>query len=124
MEQKFYVCEDCGTVITTVTGAEDLGAGLGKNWRELVPGTTDAAQEKHVPVYKVEGSQVRVNVGSLAHPMEDAHSIEWVVLKTKQGSQQKFLLPGGKPEACFALCEGDQVEAVYAYCNLHGLWKA
>ena len=67
---------------------------------------------------------VHVKVGSVEHPMLPEHYIEWVSLQTKQGNQRKELHPGEKPEVCFALCEGDEVEAVYAYCNLHSLWKA
>ena len=92
--------------------------------KEIVAGTTDAAVEKHVPVYQVKGGQVVVDVGSVAHPMIDKHYIEWVSLKTKMGNQRKALKPGDAPRVCFAICDGDQVEAVYAYCNLHGLWKA
>ena len=91
---------------------------------EIVPGTTDAAVEKHVPVWTVENGIVHVKVGSVEHPMLPEHYIEWVSLHTKQGNQRKELHPGEKPEVCFALCEGDEVEAVYAYCNLHSLWKA
>ena len=90
---------------------------------EIVPGTVDAAFEKHVPVYTVEGNLVKVNVGALEHPMMQEHFIEWVSLQTKQGNQRKALHPGDKPEVTFAICDGDAVEAVYAYCNLHGLWK-
>ena len=91
---------------------------------EIVPGTTDAAVEKHVPVWTVENGIVHVKVGSVEHPMLPEHYIEWVSLQTKQGNQRKELHPGENPEVCFALCEGDEVEAVYAYCNLHSLWKA
>ena len=83
-----------------------------------------AAVEKHVPVWTVENGIVHVKVGSVEHPMLPEHYIEWVSLHTKQGNQRKELHPGEKPEVCFALCEGDEVEAVYAYCNLHSLWKA
>ena len=89
-----------------------------------ISGTTDAAVEKHVPVWTVENGIVHVKVGSMEHPMLPEHYIEWVSLHTKQGNQRKELHPGEKPEVCFALCEGDKVEAVYAYCNLHSLWKA
>ena len=124
MEQNFYICEHCGNIIAMV---RDKGVPVmccGQKMTPLIPGTTDAAQEKHVPVYQVEGSQVTVTVGAVEHPMTPEHSIEWVSLQTKQGSQRKALHPGEAPKACFALCEGDEVEAVYAYCNLHGLWKA
>lgn len=96
----------------------------GENMMEILPGTTDAAVEKHVPVYEVSGNLVMVTVGSVEHPMLPEHYIEWVSLQTKQGNQRKALSSGDVPKVCFALCEGDQVEAVYAYCNLHSLWKA
>ena len=124
MEQKFYICKHCGNIIAKV---KDVGVPVvccGKPMSELVPGTTDAAVEKHVPVWTVENGIVHVKVGSVEHPMLPEHYIEWVSLQTKQGNQRKELHPGEKPEVCFALCEGDEVEAVYAYCNLHSLWKA
>ena len=96
----------------------------GQQMKEIIPGTTDAAVEKHVPVYTVEGNKVMVTVGSAEHPMLPEHYIEWVSLQTKQGNQRKALKPGDAPKVCFAICEGDEVEAVYAYCNLHSLWKA
>lgn len=123
MEQKFYTCENCDNIITMIRNAGISAKCCGKEMKEIKPGTTDAATEKHVPVYKVEGNLVRVNVGSVEHPMQQEHYIEWVFLQSKQGNQWKELRSEGKPEVCFALCEGDEVEAVYAYCNLHGLWK-
>ena len=80
--------------------------------------------EKHVPVCETSGNLVTVSVGSVAHPMLDVHSIEWIMLETEQGRQRKTLKPGDEPKAVFALVDGDKVTAVYAYCNLHGLWKA
>lgn len=124
MELKFFICEHCGNIIEMVKNAGVPVMCCGQKMKELVPGTTDAAQEKHVPVYEVQGNTVTVKVGSVAHPMLDVHYIEWIVLQTKQGVQRKNLKPGDAPEATFALCDGDEVEAVYAYCNLHGLWKA
>ena len=124
MEQKFYICEHCNNIITMVKDAGVPVLCCGQKMTALIPGTTDAAAEKHVPVYQVEGNLVKVCVGSVEHPMLPEHDIEWVSLQTKQGTQLKHLHPGEKPEVCFALCEGDAVEAVYAYCNLHGIWKA
>lgn len=124
MEQKFYICEHCGNVIAMV---KDKGVPVmccGQKMTELVPGTSDGAHEKHVPVYTVEGNLVTVTVGTVEHPMLEAHYIEWISLQTKFGNQRKVLHPGDAPRACFALCEGDEVEAAYAYCNLHSLWKA
>jgi superoxide reductase len=96
----------------------------GQKMTELIPGTTDGAAEKHVPVYETKDNTICVKIGAAEHPMTDAHYIEWICVKTKQGVQFRYLQPDNKPQACFTVCEGDEVEAVYAYCNLHGLWKA
>ncbi len=124
MEQKFFICEHCGNIIAMVKNKGVPVMCCGQKMTEIVANTTDAAQEKHVPVYSVEGNKVKVVVGSAEHPMQEEHYIEWVSLQTKMGNQRKALAPGQKPEVCFAICEGDEVEAVYAYCNLHGLWRA
>ena len=124
MEQKFYVCETCGNIIAMVKPSGVPVVCCGKPMKQIVPNTTDAAVEKHVPVWKQEGNLVKVQVGSAPHPMIAAHYIEWVSLQTKAGNQRKALTPEQAPEVTFALTDGDEVEAVYAYCNLHGLWKA
>lgn len=124
MEQKFYICEHCGNIIAMVKESGVPVMCCGQKMTELIPGTSDGAVEKHLPVYEVKGNQVLVTVGSVEHPMVDAHYIEWISIQTKQGNQRKSLKPGDAPKASFAICEGDEVEAVYAYCNLHGLWKA
>lgn len=121
---KYYICERCGNIIEMV---KDKGVPImccGQKMKELVPGTTDAAQEKHVPAYKVEDGKVTVTVGSVEHPMLDNHYIEWITVETTQGVLRKTLKPGEKPQAVFALSEGEEVLGVYAYCNLHSLWKA
>lgn len=123
MEQRFFKCETCGNMIAIVKDAGVPMMCCGKKMAEIVPGTTDAAVEKHVPVYEKKDNIVTVKVGSAEHPMAPEHYIEWVSLQTKAGNQRKPLAPGEKPEVCFALCEGDEVEAAYAYCNLHSLWK-
>lgn len=91
---------------------------------ELVANTVDAAQEKHVPVINQAGDTVTVKVGSVEHPMLDAHYIEFILLLTESGMQMKWLKPGMKPEATFKIVEGDKAIAAYEYCNLHVLWKA
>lgn len=121
---KFYVCKHCGNIVAYV---EDKGVPLvccGEKMSELVPGTTDAATEKHVPVITVDGNLVTVKVGEVEHPMLEEHHISWIALETKQGNQRKLLAVPGKPEATFALVDGDEAVAAYEYCNLHGLWKA
>jgi superoxide reductase len=92
--------------------------------QELRVGTVDAAQEKHVPVVAEKDGKVYVQIGSVAHPMVEDHWIEWVYLLTDKGGSFRFLKPGEAPKADFALVEGEKPIEVYAYCNLHGLWKS
>ena len=124
MKQKFYVCEHCGNIITKVKDAGVPVMCCGQPMKEMIPGTTDAAVEKHVPVYEVEGNVVNVKVGSVEHPMVEEHYIQWIVLQTNQGAQIKYLKPENPPVASFVLSEGEEVEEVLEFCNLHGLWKA
>ena len=124
MEMKFYRCETCGQIIAIVKKTGVPVMCCGKPMKEIIPGSTDAAVEKHVPVFEVKENKVIVSVGAVPHPMNDDHYIEWVSLKTKFGNQRKSLQPGDEPKVCFSVCDGDSVEAVFAYCNLHGLWKA
>ena len=124
MEMMFYRCKKCGQMIAIVKKKGCPVMCCGEPMEEITAGTTEASVEKHIPVYEVNGNIVTVTVGSVAHPMLEEHYIEWIAVQTKQGNQRKALKPGDEPKACFALCEGDEVEAVYAYCNLHSLWKA
>ena len=121
---KFYICEHCGNIVAMV---RDKGVPVmccGQKMTEIIPGTTEAAVEKHIPVYEVKDNKVYVTVGSVEHPMLPEHYIEWIAVETTNGNQRKTLKPGDAPKAVFALNEGDKVLAVYAYCNLHSLWKA
>lgn len=123
MEQRYFICEHCGNMIAMI---EDKGVPIlccGQKMTELVPGSVDAAQEKHVPVVSVEGNTVTVSVGEVTHPMAEEHFIEWISIHSAQGNQRKTLAPGNEPKAVFALVEGDTVLSAFAYCNLHGLWK-
>ena len=121
---KFYKCDVCGKIVAMVKETSVDTVCCGQPMRELVPGTTDGATEKHVPVYALEGNTVKVKVGSMEHPMTDAHHIEWIAIETENGNQRRELKAGDKPEATFALVPYDKVKNVYEYCNLHGLWKA
>lgn len=89
----------------------------------LVANTVDASREKHVPVVERDGSRIIVKVGSVEHPMTEAHYIPLIALDTVRGFQVRRLDPADKPEAEFILADGDEAQAVFAYCNLHGLWK-
>ncbi len=121
---KFFKCAKCGKIVAIVKESACPTVCCGEDMKEIVANTVDAAQEKHVPVYTVNGNVVDVNVGSVAHPMTEEHLIEWVMLETEQGNQRKPLKAGQEPKVSFAISAGDKVKAVYAYCNLHGLWKA
>ena len=121
---KFYICKHCGNIVAMVKESGAPISCCGDAMTEIIPGTTEAATEKHIPVYEVKDGKVYVTVGSVEHPMLDAHYIEWIALVTSGGNQRKTLKPGEAPKAEFALLDGEEVEAVYAYCNLHSLWKA
>ncbi len=124
MELKFYRCKHCGQIVAIVKGTGVPVICCGEPMQEIKAGEMDASVEKHVPVFEVKEDKVYVTIGSVNHPMEEAHYIEWVALKTKFGNQRKALKPGDEPKVVFPLLPGDEVEAVLAYCNLHGLWKA
>jgi len=120
---KFYVCKHCGNIITYLNNAGVPVVCCGKKMSELIPGTTDAAVEKHVPAVSIDGNVVTVKVGEVEHPMIDVHYIQWIVLQTNQGNLIKNLQPNQPPVATFVLADGEQAIAAYEYCNLHGLWK-
>lgn len=120
---KFFKCEHCGNIIEF---HKDKGVPVmccGQKMTVLEPGTTDAAQEKHVPVVTQEGNVVTVKIGAVEHPMVAEHYIEWIILETTNGVQKRSLKPEQAPMAQFILTEGEAVVAAYEYCNLHGLWK-
>ena len=122
MELKFYRCKHCGKIIAIVNDTKVPTICCGEAMEELIPGTTDAAVEKHVPVITKNGNIIEVKVGSVEHPMAPEHYIEWIALRTKQGNQRKILKPGDAPLATFAIVDGDEVIEAFAYCNLHSLW--
>ncbi len=121
-EPKFFICKHCGNLVTFI---KESGAPLtccGEAMTEIEPNTVDAATEKHVPVVTLDGNTVTVEVGSVEHPMIPEHFIQWIYIQTDNGFQIKYLEPGDKPKAIFALND-EKVVAAYEYCNLHGLWK-
>lgn len=124
MSQKFFKCERCGNIVEVINESGVPMMCCGQRMAELEAGVSDGAAEKHVPDYKIEDSRLIVNVGSVDHPMADVHWIEWVSVETNMGVQRKYLKPGQAPRVSFVLDEGEEVITVYAYCNLHGLWKA
>ena len=119
---KFYICPHCRNIAEMVYDTDIPLHCCGDQMEVLVPGSVDASVEKHVPDVKIGKGLVEVNVGSVNHPMEEVHWIEWVQLITDQGSYRKWLNPGEAPNVQFLL-DGEKPLVVYAYCNLHGLWK-
>ena len=120
--KKFLRCEHCGNMVGVLNDSGVPMICCGDPMKELVPNTTDAANEKHVPVVTVEGDVLKAVVGSVEHPMEEAHYIQFIFVETDKGGHRRALKPGEKPEAEFNL-HGEKPVAVYEYCNLHGLWK-
>lgn len=121
--QKFYRCPVCGKIIAIVEERNVPTICCGKPMEELTANTVEASFEKHIPEFEVKDGIVKVVVGSVEHPMLENHYIGWISLQTNKGNQRKVLKPGDAPKAEFALLDGEEVEAVYAWCNLHGLWK-
>ncbi|MCR1839093.1 desulfoferrodoxin family protein [Murimonas intestini] len=122
-EPKFYACGKCGVVIEEIHGGKTSYSCDGIELTELSANTSEGAHEKHLPVVERSGNKVTVKVGSVFHPMSEEHSIEWIYLKTKKGCQRINLKSSDEPAAEFILTDGDEPEAAYAYCNLHGFWK-
>ncbi len=121
-ETRFFVCEHCGNLIGMIHDAGVPMMCCGQKMTKLEPGTVEASAEKHLPVVEVKKDAVVVTVGSVSHPMTEEHSIVWVYLQTDRGGQRKCLKVGADPIVTFALAD-EKPLAVYAYCNLHGLWK-
>jgi len=119
--QKFYVCKHCGNMVGMIKDAGVNPVCCGEKMEEVIANTVDAAKEKHVPVVTIDNNKINVKVGEVEHPMTSEHLIEWVYIKTVEGGQRKAL--NDKPEADFIITDSDKVLEVYAYCNLHGLWK-
>lgn len=120
---RFFRCKLCGNIVTYLEEGGGTLVCCGETMEELVPNTSDGAFEKHVPKLSVNGQSVDVIVGETEHPMSEEHYIQWIGLLTKKGFSVKWLCPQSVPKATFEICEDDMPVAVYAYCNLHGLWK-
>ena len=121
MTTKFYKCEMCGNVVVKLVDSKVPLVCCGQKMQELVPNTVDASGEKHVPVVtRLDGNMIKVEVGSVAHPMTEEHHIAFIYVETEDGGIKVDLKD--KPEAVIALGTSKAI-AVYEYCNLHGLWK-
>lgn len=118
---EFYRCELCGNMVALIKKGGGTLVCCGQNMTKLEANSTDAATEKHVPVVAKEDGKLKVSVGATLHPMLPEHHIEWIALVTGDKVELKYLKPGEEPKAEF---EEVASGSVYAYCNLHGLWKA
>jgi superoxide reductase len=119
---EVYKCETCGNIVEVLHGGAGTLVCCGEEMVLLKENTTDAAQEKHVPVKDCADHGTKVTVGSVAHPMDPDHYIEWIEVIAGGKAYREFLEPGGEPSATF--CVDCDVEAVREYCNKHGLWKS
>lgn len=122
--KDFYICEVCGNIVEKIKDSGVPVICCGKPMVKMVPKSTDATTEKHVPLIEVEGSKVTVTVGSTLHPMLPEHHIAMIVLETDQGTKRQFLDHEGEPKACFTIGEDEEVLRAFELCNIHGLWKS
>ena len=120
-ERQIYLCKVCGNVVEVLRAGEGTLVCCDENMVLQKENTVDAAQEKHVPVVEIDGDQLIVKVGSVPHPMEEKHYIEWIECYAGTKTTHVHLSPGDAPEAIFPKPEGEF--SVRAFCNLHGLWK-
>lgn len=121
-EQKFFRCKHCGNLVGLINNAGVPMICCGEPMEELVPNTVEAATEKHIPEVSVRERLVHAKVGSVAHPMTEEHHIQFIYLQTENGGQRRCLKVGSEAVAMFAVLDDKPLE-VFAYCNLHGLWK-
>ena len=120
--QEFFICKKCGNLIGVIKNEGCTLTCCGEDMTVLVPNTVEASVEKHLPAVTVSGNKLEVAVGSVIHPMEEGHNIMFVYVETENGGQRKCGKIGEEPKYTFSF-ENDKPVAVYAYCNLHGLWK-
>ncbi len=118
---KICKCKNCGNVIEMLDDNGGMILCCGEEMERLIPEASDGAREKHVPVITKDDDEIIVSVGSVKHPMDDDHYINWIALETDNNVIRTTLVPGGEPEARFPYIKGS---IVYAYCDKHGLWKA
>ena len=121
-QRQVYLCEVCGNMVEILRAGGGTLVCCDQPMTLQEENTTDAAREKHVPVVERIGGQLKVTVGSVPHPMNDDHYIEWIEISSGASTMHEHFAPGDAPEASFPAPEGDVT--VRAYCNLHGLWRA
>lgn len=119
---QIYKCEICGNIVEMLHAGAGTLVCCGQPMKLQTENTVDASREKHVPVIEKTADGIKVKVGSVPHPMEEKHYIEWIEIIADGNVYRQFLKPGGKPEAVFKITAGSITAR--EYCNLHGLWKS
>lgn len=119
---KFFKCATCGNIVTMLDDKGPVPSCCNAPMTLLKANTNDTVAEKHVPVVDYKGLCVKVTVGSVMHPMSDEHMIDWIGLETNKGFHVMYLKADSEPTASFRLVDCEKAKAVYAYCNVHGLW--
>jgi len=119
---EIYKCLECGNMVEIIHEGKGELVCCNQPMKLIVENTVDAAKEKHVPVIEKTADGIKVKIGSVAHPMEEKHYIEWIEIIVDGKTYRQFLKPGDAPEAVFKI-DGSQITA-REYCNIHGLWKA
>lgn len=122
-EQKFFRCKQCGNLVGLLNDGGVPMICCGEPMEELRPNTVEASTEKHIPVVSVNDCVIQAKIGSIPHPMTEEHHIEFIYLQTEEGGQKRCLKIGSEAQAKFTVMDDKPLE-VFAYCNLHGLWKA
>lgn len=121
---KFYRCNTCGQIFSTIVDKNITPVCCNTQMEEIKARTNEEGlNEKHIPVYRYDKNNVIIEIGSTLHPMNDDHYIEWVVLVTNKGKQKRELKPGNSPRVIFNLDKDENIKEIYAYCNIHSLWK-
>lgn len=118
---KFYICRHCGNLVQMIHDSQVPMICCGEKMTELKANTSDGAGEKHLPVIHLEDGAININVGEVDHPMIPEHFIQWVYVETNKGGYCYNFQPNEEPNVSFSIPD-EEVIAVYAYCNLHGLW--
>lgn len=123
-ELEFYQCEMCGNLMIKLEDSGITPVCCGKEMKVVTPKDEEMIAEKHMPVWRMNGCKIMVQVGEILHPMEDKHYISWIVIETNKGIHLWKLCCEDDPELCIPLAHGEKVLKVYSYCNIHGLWAA
>ena len=123
-KSKFFRCNKCGNLMNGYHFSGNVPSCCQEKMENMTPTYDGEGGEKHLPYVITDGEKIKITVGATPHPMTEGHGISWIYLVTKFGEARKYLLPNDEPTAIFTLEKGDTPIAVYAYCNLHGLWKS